>query len=103
MGKKRQHLSILLFREGRNGKGTASEAAEKVSIRIRVCLQAYRKLQKISPALAAEVALYWQAMSFFRNLFSRAIRNRNGFRLQPLGVHSIPSRETLQHGDRPDL
>ena len=58
MGKKRQHLSILLFREGRNGKGTASGAAEKVSIRIRVCLQAYRKLQKISPVLAAEVALY---------------------------------------------
>jgi cobalamin biosynthesis protein CobT len=40
------------------------EAAEKVSIRIRVCLQAYRKSLKIGPALAAEVALYWQAMNF---------------------------------------
>jgi len=37
----------------KSGKGTASQAAEKLGIRIRVCLQAYRKSLKIGPALAA--------------------------------------------------
>ena len=37
------------------GKGTASQAAEKLGIRIRVCLQAYRKSLKMGPALAAGV------------------------------------------------
>jgi hypothetical protein len=32
---------------------TAQEAAEKLSIRIRVCLQAYRKSLKLNSALAA--------------------------------------------------
>jgi len=38
-------------------EGAASEAAEKVSIRIRVCLQAYRKSPKMSPSLDAEQSL----------------------------------------------
>jgi hypothetical protein len=36
-------------------EGTASQAVERPLVRIRVCLQAYRKLLKMSPALAAGV------------------------------------------------
>jgi hypothetical protein len=52
-----------LAREGL-GKGTTSQFAEKVSLRIRVCLQAYRKLLKMRPALAAEVAVNRREMTF---------------------------------------
>ncbi len=39
-----------------NGRGHGFKARGKTRVRIRVCLQAYRKLVKIVPALAAEVA-----------------------------------------------
>jgi hypothetical protein len=54
-------------------KGTASEAAEKPSIRIRVCLQAYRKSLKMGSALAAGLDVPG-VNDFFRSLFSRATR-----------------------------
>jgi hypothetical protein len=51
-------------------RGHGFTAAEKVSIRIRVCLQAYRKLPKIDPASAAGADVS-TPNPFLRKLFSR--------------------------------
>ena len=45
-------------------RSTASQLAEKVSFRIRVCLQAYRKSLKMRPAFSAEAASSRQEMTF---------------------------------------
>jgi hypothetical protein len=46
------------------GKGTASNAAEKLSIRIRVCLQAYRESLKMVPASSR-----WGSMFLVQTVF----------------------------------
>ena len=48
-------------------EGTASQAVERPLVRIRVCLQAYRKLLKMSPALGAVCV-----NNIFPQLLSRA-------------------------------
>jgi hypothetical protein len=49
------------------GKGTASQVAEKLGIRIRVCLQAYRKSLKMRPASAAEVKVLPDVKGFMKS------------------------------------
>jgi hypothetical protein len=48
--------------------GTAKKLAEKLVIRIRVCLQAYRESLKIGSALATGVRRFFLQQQFSRKL-----------------------------------